>query len=89
MAGVDVLAVMQDAASDYAETGCPALSDDMLTARAAVVDLIEMAKLVNADHTAPHDCYATGPRTGNPIADLVACPGCFLKAAIANCGGTP
>lgn len=27
------------------------------------------------------DCWATGPRTGNPINDLIACPGC---AAIAK-----
>lgn len=27
-------------------------------------------------HNAPDDCYATGPLTGDPIADLVECPAC-------------
>ncbi len=37
-------------------------------------------------HVAPHDCFATGPKTGNPIEDLVACPGCCAerKAKEAN-----
>ena len=30
-------------------------------------------------HTKPHDCFATGPRTGDPIQDLVACPGCWAE----------
>lgn len=30
-------------------------------------------------HFAPHDCFATGPKTGNPIQDLVACPGCWAE----------
>ena len=30
-------------------------------------------------HVAPHDCFATGPKTGNPIEDLVACPGCWAE----------
>jgi hypothetical protein len=30
-------------------------------------------------HVAPHDCFATGPNTGNPIEDLVACPGCWAE----------
>ena len=37
-------------------------------------------------HVAPHDCFATGPMTGNPIQDLIACPGCWAerKAKEAN-----
>lgn len=27
-------------------------------------------------HTKPHDCFATGPLTGNPYQDLLFCPGC-------------
>jgi hypothetical protein len=30
-------------------------------------------------HTKPHDCFATGPRTGDPIQDLVVCPGCWAE----------
>lgn len=30
-------------------------------------------------HVSPHDCFATGPKTGNPIEDLIACPGCLAE----------
>lgn len=61
--------------------------DDGTPIRAAVAELIKAAKLVNADHAAPHDCYATGPLTGDPYLDLVRCPGCQLATALANIGG--
>jgi len=32
-------------------------------------------------HDAPHDCFATGPMTGDYIEDLVVCPGCRAKKA--------
>lgn len=60
--------------------------EDWDAAIAAVADLVAAAKLVNADHSAPHDCYATGPLTGDPFLDLVRCPGCELAAAIAAMG---
>jgi len=57
-----------------------------LTARRArdadVVALVAAAKRANGDHTAPHDCYATGPSTGDDDLDLVSCPGCELAAAL-------
>lgn len=28
------------------------------------------------EHDAPGDCWATGPLTGNPVEDLIMCPGC-------------
>ena len=34
------------------------------------------------DHTVPGDCWATGPRTGDPIQDLIVCPGCAALAKI-------
>ncbi|WP_175787532.1 hypothetical protein [Burkholderia anthina] len=33
-------------------------------------------------HHAPNDCYATGPLTGNPMHDLVRCPGCTAEKAM-------
>ena len=30
-------------------------------------------------HISPHDCFATGPKTGNPYQDLFACPGCWAE----------
>jgi hypothetical protein len=95
-APVDVLAVL-DRASNFA---CDAttvrgitfsyatnLPNELGEARDAVAELIEAAKMANGDHSAPHDCYATGPLTGDPVMDLVVCPGCRLAAALANVGG--
>lgn len=48
----------------------------------AVAELVEAATRANGDHSAPHDCYATGPLTGDPYRDLVECPGCRLRAAL-------
>lgn len=61
--------------------------DESKQALAKVSELVEAAKLVNGDHCAPYDCYATGPRTGDPILDLVRCPGCQLAAALQAFGG--
>lgn len=49
----------------------------------ALNNVIEAAERSLGDHSAPHDCFATGPMTGNPIADLVACPGCVQVNEIA------
>lgn len=57
-------------------------------ARNTVAELIEAARRANGDHSAPHDCYATGPLTGDPIRDLVSCPGCELSAALARVQGS-
>lgn len=97
---IDVLSAMDAArvcVSCYPESdpmGSKALRFDVPAAlakhdeaRAAIAELIEAAARVNAGHTAPHDCYATGPLTGNPIADLVACPGCALAHALARVQG--
>jgi len=70
---VDVLAVLRANMGPHSE------------AVAAVAELIEAAKMANGDHSAPHDCYATGPLTGDPVMDLVVCPGCRLAAALARC----
>jgi hypothetical protein len=32
-------------------------------------------------HRAPDDCFATGPKTGDPYLDLVVCPGCEAEKA--------
>ena len=84
-APVDVLEILDDLIA-HARLGVgerQALADS----RAAVAELIEAATRANGEHSAPHDCYATGPLTGNPIADLVGCPGCALTAALARVGG--
>jgi len=30
-------------------------------------------------HVSPHDCFATGPKTGNPWQDFLTCPGCWAE----------
>lgn len=57
---------------------------DLQKARDAVVALIEAATRANGEHSAPHDCYATGPLTGDRFRDLVSCPGCELAAALSR-----
>lgn len=84
---VDPLSVIEQAFTFCAGQNSGPSQDDMRQARAAVAALIEAAMRANGDHTAPHDCYATGPVTGNPIADFVSCPGCELAAALARIGG--
>ena len=39
-------------------------------------NLAKVGRLVVGDHHAPNDCYSTGPMTGDPVTDLVACPSC-------------
>ena len=64
---------------------CERLRAELTARRARDADvgaLVAAAKRANGDHTAPHDCYATGPSTGDDYLDLVSCPGCELAAAL-------
>jgi hypothetical protein len=41
-------------------------------------------------HSSPHDCFATGPLTGNAVVDYIQCPGCHAeKLYLAATKGTP
>jgi len=42
--------------------------------------LLVEARRAIGDHSAPDDCYATGPLTGDPFRDLVQCPACSFIA---------
>lgn len=64
-----------------------ATDDEMLkTAR----QLPEVKALISAllsaqtalDHVVPGGCWATGPSTGDPVQDLIVCPGCAALAKI-------
>ncbi len=48
--------------------------------RDALRKVITEGRRAIGDHFAPHDCYATGPMTGDPIRDLVQCPACSFIA---------
>lgn len=54
----------------------PELVEVAIEARAALV-----AYLDDHPHVSPHDCYATGPKTGDAYHDLVRCPGCCAQDA--------
>jgi hypothetical protein len=47
-------------------------------------EMLEALKFVKKEwqHTAPSDCYSTGPCTGDPIRDHVSCPGCATQGTI-------
>ncbi len=55
-----------------------------------LLEACEAAKIA-LYHSAPSGCWATGPLTGDPIEDLVVCPGCRaltkIDAAIAKTRG--
>jgi hypothetical protein len=62
-----------------------------VTASPADGDVIEALRAAEKELThEPEYCYATGPRTGDPIQDLVACPGCAalakIRAALSRAG---
>jgi hypothetical protein len=48
--------------------------------RAALVEALEEGRRAIGTHHAPHDCYATGPMTGDEFRDLVECPACSFIA---------
>lgn len=54
------------------------------------IALLEARRAIG-DHSAPYDCFATGPLTGDPIRDLVQCPAChaipLIDAALDNVRG--
>ncbi len=43
----------------------------------ALEDTISASERAIGDHIAPEHCYATGPKTGDALADLVECPACI------------
>ena len=49
--------------------------------RDALRKALERGRLAIGEHSAPEECYATGPLTGCAIQDLIVCPACaFIDA---------
>ena len=64
----------------YSEAcGCDSRRD-LKQQRDELAKVLEEARRAIGDHSAPDDCYATGPLTGDPIRDLVQCPACSFIA---------
>lgn len=71
-----------------AESALSTPADDWLAKHdekknAEVARLREALGRVIGDHTAPSDCFSTGPLTGNPVMDS-ACPACDAIAALST-----
>ena len=47
---------------------------------ATLPEALKEGRRAIGDHFAPHDCYATGPLTGDTFRDLVQCPACSFIA---------
>jgi hypothetical protein len=45
-----------------------------------LLDALHEGRRAIGDHSAPSDCYATGPMTGDLYRDLVQCPACSFIA---------
>jgi len=89
MSRVDPIQVLDSQIAELRASGDTGNVENLLEVREAFAALIEAAARANGDHHAPHDCYATGPLTGDPYRDLVECPGCVLAATLARCGSQP
>jgi len=52
--------------------------------KAQNAELEFLLRRVIGEHFVPEDCYATGPSTGDPIADLISCPSCSALDYLAS-----
>lgn len=63
----------------------------LIAAAPGLLEALHAGRRAIGNHSAPGDCYATGPMTGDPIKDLVQCPACIFiemyDAAIAKAEG--
>lgn len=53
----------------------------LIAAAPELLAVLHEGRRAIGDHSAPNDCYATGPLTGDAIRDLVQCPACSFIAA--------
>lgn len=63
-----------------------------VSSHSSMVKALKIARTA-LEHDAPYSCWATGPNTGDPIEDLIVCPGCrglhFIDAALSLAQDTP
>lgn len=71
-----------DTCTHYDCTGERAMADRIAQQEARIRELEAQLKRVVGEHSAPHDCYATGPLTGDPFSDLASCPSCEALALL-------
>ena len=54
--------------------------DELVQMNQKLLAALEEGRRAIGEHSAPYDCYATGPITGDPFRDLVQCPACSFIA---------
>lgn len=87
-----VHAGIQNIGLKIANDDCEARDTELAAAKARIAELegaLRSARRAIGDHNAPYDCYATGPLTGDPMADLVECPACSFLANVAALESKP
>jgi hypothetical protein len=52
----------------------------LIAAAPELLEALHEGRRAIGDHSAPNDCYATGPLTGDEFRDLVQCPACSFIA---------
>lgn len=61
-------------------------------AASEMLEVLHEGRRAIGEHSAPDDCYATGPLTGDEYRDLVECPACsfiaMYDAVLAKIGAT-
>lgn len=54
--------------------------DELVQMNQELLAALEEGRRAIGEHSAPYDCYATGPITGDAFRDLVQCPACSFIA---------
>lgn len=54
--------------------------DELVQMNQELLAALEEGRRAIGEHSAPYDCYATGPITGDPFRDLVQRPACSFIA---------
>ena len=50
--------------------------DELVAMNKELLEALEEGRRAIGEHSAPYDCYVTGPITGDAFRDLVQCPAC-------------
>ena len=54
--------------------------DELVQINQELLAALEEGRRAIGEHSAPYDCYATGPIMGDAFRDLVQCPACSFIA---------
>ena len=77
--GVILESFSGDKVADYALHAINS-HDELVQMNQDLLAALEEGRRAIGEHSAPYDCYATGPITGDAFRDLVQCPACSFIA---------